>query len=412
MGSVAPSLAGWEWLRDKRLQSVMRALADAGGTARAVGGCVRDALLDADVAPEDVDIATNLLPEQVMEAGEKAGLGVHPTGLQHGTIMLTAGDESNRTGYEVTTLRIDVETDGRHAEVAFTQDWVEDAMRRDFTMNALYCDADGAVFDPISGYADLIAKRVVFVGDAEQRIREDYLRILRFYRFLARFGVENVDTASREACGALRLGLDDLSRERIAHEFSRLLAARFAYETLKLMRDDGILGHVLDRDPELDAFANLKSVITENGLQSERVLLMSILFPSASVNQLRKAFVLTNEETKRLEKLNAAGPVAPGLRNEEIDRLIYWAGDQTFYDVLLVRWAQSGASGNDESWRRLLARWCEWKRPSLPVTGADLIDLGIEQGPALGKALQTLEDWWIAGGFKDNKEALLKRLEK
>ena len=412
MSSDVPSLAGQAWLEDERFQSVMAALTSAGGTARAVGGCVRDALLDGAVSPQDVDIATDLLPEQVTQAGASAGLGVHPTGLEHGTVMLTAGEEGSRAGFEVTTLRVDVKTDGRHAEVTFTQDWVEDAKRRDFTMNALYCDGDGTVFDPLSGYQDLAAKRVVFVGDANKRIKEDYLRILRFYRFLSRFGVEDVHAVSRQACRALRQGLDGLSRERIAQEFSRLIAARWAVQTVTLMRDDSVLEHVFDGAPTLMDFANLKKILEENDLQSERVLLISILFSSANVNELQQGFVLTNDEVKRLERVNSAGPVQTGLRDEEVDRLIYWAGDQTFYDVLLMCWAKSGLRGNDEGWRRLLARWQSWKKPSFPVTGADLLKLGFEEGPALGNALQTLEDWWVAGGFQDNKETLLKRLEK
>ena len=210
----------------------------------------------------------------------------------------------------------------------------------------------------------------------------------------------------------LRQGLDSLSRERIAQEFSRLIAARWAVQTVTLMRDDSVLEHVFDGTPTLMDFANLKKILEENDLQSERVLLISILFSSANVNELQQGFVLTNDEVKRLERVNSAGPVQTGLRDEEVDRLIYWAGDQTFYDVLLMRWAKSGARGNDEGWRRLLARWQSWKKPSFPVTGADLLKLGFEEGPALGNALQTLEDWWVAGGFQDNKETLLKRLEK
>ncbi len=316
MSSDVPSLAGQAWLEDERFQSVMTALISAGGTARAVGGCVRDALLDGAVSPQDVDIATDLLPEQVTQAGAAAGLGVHPTGFEHGTIMLTAGDEGSRAGFEVTTLRVDVKTDGRHAEVTFTQDWVEDAKRRDFTMNALYCDGDGTVFDPLSGYQDLAAKRVVFVGDANKRIKEDYLRILRFYRFLSRFGVEDVHAVSRQACRALRQGLDGLSRERIAQEFSRLIAARWAVQTVTLMRDDSVLEHVFDGAPTLMDFANLKKILEENDLQSERVLLISILFSSANVNELQQGFVLTNDEVKRLERVNSAGPVQTGLREE------------------------------------------------------------------------------------------------
>jgi poly(A) polymerase len=221
-----PSLAGAEWLGDPRLQRVLAVLAKAGGEARIAGGAVRNALLGEPIA--DIDIATTLSPEAVMKAAEADGLGVHPTGIEHGTVMLVAAG----IPFEVTTLRRDVETFGRKARVIFTDDWHADAARRDFTINALYCSAKGEIFDPVNGYPDILQRRIRFVGDPEARIHEDYLRILRYFRFQARYGAKTRDAASLAACVKLSKGLERLSAERIRQELFKLMVARRAVPVL------------------------------------------------------------------------------------------------------------------------------------------------------------------------------------
>jgi poly(A) polymerase len=227
-----PSLHDQAWLNEPRLQEVLRVL-NASGETRVAGGAVRNALLG--VAVADVDVATVLLPEEVMTAAKAAGFGVHPTGLDHGTITITC----KKAAFEVTTLRRDIETDGRHAVVSFTTNWAEDAARRDFTINAMYCDAAGKIYDYTKGYADIQKRKVKFVGVPEERIAEDYLRILRFFRFHAWYGKNAPDKEGLQACIKLRSGLKKLSVERVRQELFKLLAAPNAVKTLQLMATNG-----------------------------------------------------------------------------------------------------------------------------------------------------------------------------
>jgi poly(A) polymerase len=403
-----PSLANEAWFTDRRFRAVMDALADAGGEARAVGGCVRDALLGVPVG--DVDIATDLAPKDVCKAGESAGLGVHPTGIDHGTVSLVAGPDGDRKVFEVTTLRVDVETYGRHARVAFTSDWAADARRRDFTMNALYCDARGMVHDMVDGYDDIVSRTVRFVGKPENRIHEDYLRILRFYRFHASIGEGMPDTGGRSACRKAKTGLDELSRERVRQEFFKLLCAPGAAETVRLMEDDGVLAHVLASSPSFSNLEKLIAIATQNQIFCGAVFRLAALFPEMDTSDARKALVLTNEELRRLKNLTLAPTVSPRFRLPELDRLLYWFGNETIIHATLLAWVNSPSEPNDENWRNVLKRAQNWLRPQFPLTGNDLRDVGIEQGPELGKQLQALEDWWVAAEFQPNRAALLNRL--
>jgi tRNA nucleotidyltransferase/poly(A) polymerase len=232
---IPPSLGSEVWLNDGALRRVFNALERAGGEARVAGGAVRNALMGE--AVNDIDIATTLNPEQVMKAGEKARIGVHPTGIDHGTITLVVGGRP----FEVTTLRVDVETFGRKARVAFTDDWQADALRRDFTMNALYCSRDGKIYDPTKGYTDILRKRVKFVGSPSARIKEDALRILRFFRFHARYGAGAPDAQGFAACVRHKAKLKGLSGERVRQELFKLLEAKRAAATIKLMAARNVL---------------------------------------------------------------------------------------------------------------------------------------------------------------------------
>ncbi|MGI9482295.1 MAG: CCA tRNA nucleotidyltransferase [Hyphomicrobiales bacterium] len=403
-----PSLAGRDWLEDARFQAVVKALEAAGGEARAVGGCVRDALLGEPAG--DIDIATTLSPEAVMEAGKKAGLGAHPTGIDHGSVTLVSGPEGAHVPYEVTTLRVDEETYGRHAKVAFTSDWEADARRRDFTMNALYCGADGTVFDPVGGYGDIVTRTVRFVGNPAHRIKEDYLRILRFFRFHARFGKGQPEENARAACRQARSELDGLSRERIRQEFFKLLAAKGGPATIHLMNDDGVLEHVLNGKISVQALEKLGEIDAARKGCSDALLRLAVLYGQVGASEAREAFVLTNSETVRLRNLRSAPQVTPNFRVEERERLLYWFGAQTFSDSILASWACSDAPANNADWFGLLNLAGSWVQPEFPLSGEDLLENGIEEGPRLGEILQTIEDWWVAGGFTASRDDLLKRL--
>ena len=402
-----PSLGGAEWLADPRLQGVFDALTVQGGEARIAGGAVRNALYGEPVG--DIDIATTEPPERVMMLARRAGLGAHPTGLRHGTITVTAA----KTPFEVTTLRVDLETYGRHAKVGFTTDWAADAARRDFTMNALYCDRHGTVFDPLGGYADLRARRVCFVGNARERIREDYLRILRFFRFHARYGRGRPDPQGLEACIAERNGIARLSAERIRQELLKLLAAPGIGLALEAMARAGLLSRILPGTPEPALVAQVAVLEKALDRAGDALLRLFALSPGGirHVERLRERLRLSNAEAGRLRRLAAAGPVTPAVREGECKVALYRLGPETFRDAVLLAWARAGATPRSRRWAELLALADRWPPPVFPVTGQDLIARGIAPGPGLGARLAALEDWWIAAGFPDDRAAILARLE-
>lgn len=388
-----PTLARARWLRDAGLRQVFDAIAAAGGEARVAGGAVRNGLMGLPVA--DIDLAATLLPAAVTQACEAAGLKVHPTGIDHGTVTVVAGGRP----FEVTTLRQDVENFGRRARVSFSGDWRADAMRRDFTMNALYCDAAGKIYDYTNGYRDILRKRVIFVGDPGKRIREDYLRILRFFRFHAAFGRGSPDTAGLAACVRLSKGLETLSAERIRQELFKLAAAPGAASTLRLMARSGILARVLPFTENWRVFRRLPP---------DPVLRLAAI--AAEPQDLARRLRLSNAEARRIEALLAGPAPVPGLRPPEQRAVLYRLGAERWRDQVRLAWARSPAPATDQAWRRLLALADRWTAPVFPVTGDDLIAAGLSPGPAIGQTLRNLEDWWIATGFKASKNELIQRL--
>jgi poly(A) polymerase len=367
--TTAPPRIRARWLRAPALTRIFAAIRAAGGEARVAGGAVRNTIMGLPVT--EVDLATTLSPEAVTRACESAGLAVHPTGIDHGTVTVV----SDHTPYEVTTLRHDVETDGRRARVKFTDDWQADAQRRDFTMNALYCDEAGKIYDFTEGYRDSLRKRIIFVGAPSQRIREDYLRILRFFRFHARFGSGTPDAAGLAACVRHRRQLAKLSAERIRQEMFKLLAAPGAVPTLKLMAKLGILGELLPYTEEWRVIGRLPP---------DAVLRLAVL--AADPVGMKERWRLSNSDARRL------------------------IGAAAWRDLVQLAWARSRASSDDPAWRRLLKLPDRWQAPSLPVSGKDLIAAGLAPGPAMGEALRRLEDWWVASDFKPDRDALMARL--
>ena len=391
--SNLPSLAGAPWLKARSLRKVFRAIREAGGEARVAGGAVRNAIMGLPVS--EVDVATTLSPEEVTAACQRSGLSVHPTGIDHGTVTVVA----DRHAYEVTTLRHDVATDGRWATVAFTIDWQADALRRDFTMNALYCDEQGNIHDYTNGYRDALRKRIIFVGDPRQRIGEDYLRILRFFRFHARFGQGAPDAAGLEACVDLAKGLDMLSPERIRQEMFKLMEADGAVPTLKLMHRVGLLGHLLDYREDWRVLQRLPA---------DPVLRLAVL--AAEPDAMQERWRLSNVEKRRIEAINTMTAPTPALRPREQRAILYETGAATWRDLVKVAWARSADSADDRRWRALLRLPDRWRIPKLPVSGHDLMAAGVAPGPDLGQALRRLEDWWVASDFQPGKDELLKRI--
>jgi poly(A) polymerase len=387
-----------DWLSRPSVQDVMQALTKDGGVARFVGGCVRDALFHRPV--RDIDIATDQTPDRVIALLGKAGLRHAPTGLAHGTVTAIAGGQ----GFEVTTLRVDHETDGRRAKVSFTDDWLADAQRRDFTMNALYCDPDGTVYDPVGGIDDIAAHHVRFIGDAAARIEEDYLRILRFFRFHAGYGEGSVlDPLGFAACADHKDGLASLSVERIRGEFLRLLESPNPAQTLDPMKDAGVLGMILPVDADLQALDHLVSREQAAGTSSVYRRLTALFSGSlASLPGHATAWKMSNAEKKQLRSMAKARDVS-AMDLLAARAAIYRGGKQIFIDDLIL-W--SGRLDKD-----LLDMATQWTVPTFPLNGSDVLSTGMAPGQQVGDILQTLEDYWIAEGFGPDRDSLLARLK-
>jgi poly(A) polymerase len=390
------------WLKNPALQKVLSVLNET-GTTRVAGGAVRNALLGLPVA--DIDLATTLTPQDVTLAAQGASLGVHPTGIEHGTVTVVAEGKP----FEVTTLRIDVETYGRRARVNFTDDWRRDAARRDFTMNALYCDADGKVHDPLGGYRDLKRRLVRFVGKPEARIKEDYLRILRFFRFNAQYGKGAPEPAGLKHCVRMRRHLQALSGERIRQELWKLVTAPGAVRMLKVMNESGITSLLLGKASGLKAVARMAA--TDRALKLAPDPLLRLVLLSENAEQHRQKLKLTNVEMARLKSLRHAGAPAPELRANERKVVLYQLGRQAYVDAVRIAWAGSKASTRDRRWKNLLLFERKTELPEFPVSGADLKARGIRAGPEMGAILKSLEDWWLAAGFPSDKAVVLKRLD-
>jgi poly(A) polymerase len=384
------------WLDARGARAIGDALGAGTGETRAVGGAVRDTLLGIEVA--DVDFATRLAPAAVIARLEAAGLKAVPTGIDHGTITAVA----HGAKIEVTTLRRDVATDGRHAVVAFTDDWREDAARRDFTINALYADlSTREVHDYFGGLADLAERRVRFIGDPLRRIAEDHLRILRFFRFHARFGRGAPDAEGLDACAARANDLMALSRERIRDELLKMLVIADPLPTLAVMLERGILAPVL---PEIDParLPELARVIAvEQGTGTLPIALrrLAALLPSDErlLDELGARLRLSNAERKRLVATADRLPSIPGSALP----LAYRSGGDGAVDRLIL------AADEAAQVAPLVAQVEGWTRPPLPLSGKDLIALGVPQGPAVSTAMRTFEDAWIAAGFPADREEAL-----
>ncbi len=407
-----------DWLDAAETKAVMQALSAQGASPRFVGGCVRDALARRPVT--DVDIATPDAPERVMELLADAGLRAIPTGIEHGTVTAVVNGKS----FEITTLRRDVETDGRHAKVQFTDDWIADASRRDFTINALSCRADRQVYDPFGGIADLADGRIVFVGDAMKRIDEDVLRLLRYFRFFAHFGLPPADISAINACRSRAGRLSELSGERIAAELMKLLAAADPLPALVLMQGNGVLAELLPDAADLGRVRAL-TFLESRGVRRPGIAvdplrrLAALLKPDAEhaaavAGRLR----LSNAQTERLIAL-AAPEILPDRKMEppQQRRLLYQLGAERFRDLTLLSWAHVRAdegyppSGDNARWMAMLDLIDDWAIPDFPVRGDDVLALGVPAGPEVGRRLDAVRAWWEEQDFRPDRAELLERLK-
>ena len=378
-----------DWMTDYRTVRLMRVLGGFEQTPQTmfVGGCVRNFLLGKAVG--DIDVATIHHPLQVIEKLKAAGLRYAPTGLEHGTVTAIVDDGV----FEITTLRKDIDTDGRHAVIAFTTEWKVDACRRDFTMNTLLASPEGAVFDPTGqGLADLDARRVVFVGDPAQRIAEDYLRIFRFFRFHAQYGEGMPDAAALKACAELAHNIPKLSKERITQEFFKIIDVPDPSPVIRLMVDNGVAPCLEKtfRDAVLKSLCELQSRHDAKDVMA-RLLAIGDMKP----NYFEDGLIFSNAQKKRLELLGLGLNILKRPTKKKIRELVYRIGNQTALQTYLLRLTQK----NDLPDLELLDIARYWHAPEFPVKAVQLIEAGVPQGPMLGKQLKALEEKWVAKDF-------------
>ncbi len=390
------------WLKDGEVARLLALLDCDGEEARVVGGAVRNALLDLPVA--EIDVATTALPEEVARRVSAAGWKAVPTGIEHGTITVVIDTHP----FEVTTLREDVETFGRKARVVFGRDWRADAERRDFTINGLSASADGTVFDYVGGLDDIEARRVRFIGDPQRRIAEDYLRILRFFRFHANFGEGPPDAAGLLACIRGRAGLDSLSRERVRMELLKLLIAPRAAPTVAVMAESGLLGIALGGVPYVEGFARMTGIEAALGLDGDAVRRLGALgvMVRQDAERLSQRLRLSNAESERLSALDLWWRVAPASDQQAAHALLYHLGPQSFTDRVLLAWARADATAGDGAWRDLVTLPQRWTAPAFPLKSADFTRRGVPAGPALGAAMRAAKEAWIAADFPVEREAI------
>lgn len=398
------SLHDAPWLQSGPAARVLALLNGEGEEARVVGGAVRNALLG--LAPGDIDIATTALPDEVVRRATSVGLKTVPTGIEHGTVTLVADGKP----FEVTTLREDVETFGRKAKVAFGRDWERDAQRRDFTINGLSVDAEGIVHDHVGGLGDIAGRRVRFIGEPAQRIAEDYLRVLRFFRMHAAYGSGEPDRAGYLACIDGRAGLATLSAERMRMEMLKLMVAERAADALVAMNDGGLLLPVLGGVVYHGPFAAMIAAERALNLQPDAVLRLGALAIAVTEDARRVAqrLRLSNAEAKRLDSMGHRWWRLKGMDDAIARRRLYRLGVERYRDRVMLAWARAGRDADTARWVELVTLPQRWTAPKFPLKAADLIARGIGEGPALGHVLTLAEDAWLAGDFASDETSLEK----
>ena len=390
------------WLRSGPAPRVLELLNADGEEARVVGGAVRNALLGVPIG--DIDIATTAVPSEVVRRAKLAGIKSVPTGIEHGTVTLVA----DGVPFEVTTLREDTETFGRKAKVAFGRDWVGDAHRRDFTINALSAGLDGIVHDYVGGLADVAERRVRFIGDAKQRIEEDYLRILRFFRIHAAFGAGDVDREGYLACISSRAGLASLSAERVRVEVLKLLVADGAVGAVMAMADGGFLQAIFGGVAYAGPFTAMIAAERDLGLAADPIRRLAALAVAVTEDARRLAtrLRLSNAEAKRLDSMGHRWWRLAEMDEALAKRRLYRLGEAAYRDRLLLAWARAGGNPDPAQWRAHAGLPQRWSAPKFPLKAADFIARGIAEGPMLGHVITLAEDAWLAADFPLDKAAL------
>lgn len=384
-----------EWLLKAETQQVFELLDGADGRIRAVGGIVRDSLMNRVRPDADIDFATEWLPDEVMTRAKAANLSCYPTGIDHGTVTLQIGGQT----FEITTLRQDIETDGRHAKVAFGLDWTRDAERRDFTFNALYMEMDGTLYDPLGGLDDCLTGKVIFIGDPDQRIAEDRLRVFRFFRFSASHGAQNFDAAGLAACTLAATDLGQVSAERIGAEMRRILGLQRCAITLEHMVAAGILPL---SDELVGQFAKYEACTDH----ADFIGRLALLIGGEKASRWQTQWRLSNREIKQaLTTHRAANLLGANQIGETAYRFADLAKTSLPVAATLFDWSRSKI-------RAVSAKLATSTPPPFPISGQDLLQAGRPAGPALGEELQQLEQMWIESEFQLSRTELLELISE
>jgi poly(A) polymerase len=393
--NTKPALLDAPWLNSGPTSRVLKLLNSGAEEARVVGGAVRNALLEVPIG--DIDVATTALPEEVVRRAKAAGIKSVPTGIEHGTVTLVIEGQP----FEVTTLREDTETFGRRAKVSFGRDWVGDAHRRDFTINALSIGPDGIVHDYVGGLEDIAARRVRFIGEAKARIEEDYLRILRFFRFHAAFGTGEIDRDGYHACIAAREGMATLSAERVRMEMLKLLVTDGAVAAVIAMADGGLLQMILGGVTYSGTFAAMIEAERALGLKADpirRLAALAVALPE-DARRLTTRLRLSNNESKALDSMGHRWWRLAGMDEARARRRLYRLGEERYRDRLMLAWARAGIGGDPAPWIELVRLPQRFTPPKFPLRAADFIARGVPEGPSLGHVLTLAEDAWLAADF-------------
>jgi len=396
----------YNFLQDRTCKKILSLLNKKEDTTRFVGGCVRDSLVG--IETNDIDIATKLKPDDVLSILNSASIKVIPTGIDHGTVSVF----SKNFNFEITTLRSDISTDGRHAEVIFSDNWEEDSSRRDFTVNSIYLKQNGDIYDPHNGIKHLKEGKIVFIGDPDERINEDYLRILRFFRFNAFYGNNNLKLSNNsiKACAKNKNKIKKLSSERIHNEFFKILNSTNSYFIINIMKKIGILDILFDEKVETKFFKKLLLIEKKNSLTIDQIIRFVSLAPNAEKNHLSdlKMFNFSKKDKKKLLLLtNHEFKINNKLDKNDIKKILYLVDKQSLVDLAIMSWALSADKIIDREWISILSKISKIKVPIFPIKANDLLDLGLKEGPIIGEIFKEIEQDWINSNFELNKEELL-----
>lgn len=400
----------YNFLKDKLCMKIFSLLNEKEDTARFVGGCVRDSIIG--LKTNDIDIATKLNPEDVVKILGSESIKVVPTGIDHGTVSVFSKDFN----FEITTLRSDISTDGRHAEVIFSDSWEEDSLRRDFTINSIYLKQNGELYDPHNGIQNLKDKKIIFIGNPDERINEDYLRILRFFRFNAFYGNNNLKLSSDsiKACIKNKNKIKKLSSERVQNEFFKILNSSDPYFIVSIMRKIEILDLLFEHKVETKIFKKLLLIEKENSFSKNHILrFASLALKNKKINANNlQMFNFSKKERKELCLLtNQEFEIHNKLNKSDIKKILYSIDRKTLKDMAKLSWALSNNRVTNKNWKNVLSQIDKVAIPIFPLKAKDILDYGLEEGPIIGEILKKVEQDWIDSNFEHNKEDLLFKLK-